>query len=427
VACSDLGATWASGTATCRSDCSGYDVSVCTRAAPTTNRERVRPADRDPRWAEARCNDGTPFSFQVRLSQSGSETWVIGLNGGGACDDQFADCVAQPPPLTTTEGPDKDFGPAFLAFVPGPPQLLAGPFDLDAAENPTFADANHVWMHYCSSDYYSGNSTDLIPNSASATGWYFSGRENVRAMLEILKQRYGLRDTAGTRLLVIGQSAGGTGVVANADQFVAIAPRTAAEGNLRLLLEGMWFGDIGDPDARLGTLTVSDREAFRHSYAFWQARLNGFCEQRAHPADCYLGAEGYKSVAHGYGLPTLVFQNRSDPVLLGLHSVLDPDAAVVDRYEKILEHETHSVKWLFSPKDRRMIGYPLPWQIMSPFHIISSLRYLFDYVTPVWRAGHGSDNFHSTLTRFWNAKKSSSERVIFDQFDNVPPEAFQIP
>ena len=45
VPCADLGATWARGTATCRGDCSGYDVSTCTRAAPLTNRERVRPAD----------------------------------------------------------------------------------------------------------------------------------------------------------------------------------------------------------------------------------------------------------------------------------------------------------------------------------------------------------------------------------------------
>jgi Pectinacetylesterase len=427
VACADLGATWASGTATCRDDCSGYDVSTCTRATPMTNRERVRPADRDARWAAARCNDGTPFSFQVRLSQSGSQTWVIGLTGGGACDDYRSECAAHPPPLTTTEGHDRDFSEDFLAFVPGPPQPLAGPFDLDTTENPTFADAHHVWAQNCSSDFYSGTSTELIPNSASATGWYFSGRHNIRAMLEILKQRHGLHDTAGTRLLVIGQSAGGSGVVANADQFVAIAPKAAAKGNLRLVLEGMWNGDIDDPDARLGTLTVSDREAFQHSYAFWQARSNGICELRAHPADCYLGVEGYNSVAHGYGLPTLVFQNRSDPTLLGEHSVFDPQAAVVGRYEKILEQETRSVRWFFSPKDRRMIGYPLPWQIMSPFHIISSLRYFYDYSTPVWRAGNGGQNFRATLTRFWHARRSSSERVTFDQFDNVPPQAFQLP
>ena len=293
-------------------------------------------------------------------------------------------------------------------------------------ENPTFADANHVWAQNCSSDLYSGNTTDLIPNSASLTGWYFSGRHNIRAMLEILKQRYGLHDTAGTRLLVIGQSAGGTGGVANADQFVAIAPKAAAKGDLRLVLEGMWHGDIDDPEARLGTATGSDRDAFRHSYAFWQARSNGICEQHAHPADCYLGVEGYTAVAQGYGLPTLVFQNRSDPQLLSDHSVFDPHAAVVGRYEAILEQETDLVRWFFSPKDRRMIGYPLPWQILSPFHIISSLRYLYDS-TPVWRAGNGSQNFRATLTRFWNAKISSSERVTFEQFDNVPAQAFQLP
>jgi len=126
-------------------------------------------------------------------------------------------------------------------------------------------------------------------------------------------------------------------------------------------------------------------------------------------------------------LPTLVFQNRSDPVFLGLHSVFDPNADVVGRYEAILEEETASVSWLFSPKDRRMIGYPLPWQILSPFHVITSQRYLYDYLTPVWRAGNGSQNFRATLIDFWNAKPSSSERVTFDEFDNVPAQAFQLP
>ncbi len=64
---------------------------------------------------------------------------------------------------------------------------------------------------------------------------------------------------------------------------------------------------------------------------------------------------------------------------------------------------------------------------MSPFHIISSLRYLYDYSTPVWRAGNGSQNFRATLIRFWNSKISSSKRVTFDQFDNVPAQAFQLP
>src|SRR5262249_8658880 len=109
VACADLGATWASGTATCRGDCAGYDVSTCTRAAPLTNRGRVPPAARDPRGAAARCNDSPPFSFQVRLSQSGSQPWVIGLSGGASCDALRADCASRPPPLTTTAGPDKDF------------------------------------------------------------------------------------------------------------------------------------------------------------------------------------------------------------------------------------------------------------------------------------------------------------------------------
>src|SRR6185503_15210810 len=112
-------------------------------------------------------------------------------------------------------------------------------------------------------------------------------------------------------------------------------------------------------------------------------------------------------VLHGYGLPSLVFQNRSDPQILNDHSVFDPQAAVVGRYERLLKKETASVRWFFSLKDRRMLSYPLPWQIMSPFHVISSLRYLYDYATPVWGAGSGRQNFRATLTRFWHARSAS--------------------
>lgn len=437
VQCSSLGTTWSGGNARCRDDCSGYDVSMCVRATPVTNRERVRPADRDQgRWAGARCNDGTPFSFQVRLSPSGqSRTWVIGLEGGASCDDNRSPCAARPPSLTTTDGPDKDFSPDLLEQVPGPPQPLSGPFDSSAAENPTFADANHVWAHYCSSDFYSGATTDLIPNGASAAGWYFSGRHHVHALLAILKQRYGFDDrNSATKVLVVGQSAGGTGVIANADQFVAMAPRTALRGQLRLVLEGSWHADIDDPALRFGEADTSDRQAFREAYTFWRARSNVACEihqaiSNKPKGDCYLGTLGYRSVAApfpmGLGLPTLVYHNVSDPQILADHNVFDPSAPAVATYETLLRDETNSVKWLFQPADRRAIGLPLPLQIMTPFHVITAQRYAFDYTTPVWRAGANGKSFRDMLTRFWVSRAwRRGERITFTEFDNLPPGAF---
>jgi hypothetical protein len=430
VQCATLAATYASGSAHCRTDCSGYDVSTCGRALPVTNRERVRPADRDPRWAGARCNDGTPLSFQVRLSKSGhSRAWAIGLAGGESCDDVRAPCSQRPPPLTTTEGPDKDWSPAFLQSVPGPPQALTGPFDQNPLENPALADANHVWIQNCTSDYYSGATTNLIPNSASASGWYFSGRVGVGAVLDILRQRYGLDgDDPTTQLLVIGQSAGGVGAIANADQFVAAASRAARSGGVRFVLEGAWHGDFNDPAFRFGTATVSDRQAFRAAYSFWKARNNAACELHAkltggHPGDCFLGSVGYPSITSprpaGYGLPTLVHQNAGDPILNGDHNVSDPASPLVSNFESKIRNETADVKWLFSPDDRRAIGVPFPLQIISPFHVISSGFYI-DNTTPLWRTGTTGTNFRDYFNRFWAAPTwCGGERVVFGQFSNL--------
>lgn len=446
VACAELGSTYAAGTARCRRDCSGYDVSSCVRAAPGFT-ERVRPADRDARWANARCNDGSPASLQVRLSTTGSKNWVIGFNGGASCDDFRAEnCAVRFPGLRTTDGNDRDFSPSMAILVPGPPQAVSGPFDADPGVNPKLHNANHVYLHYCSSDFYSGATAERIPNSGDpVNGWYFSGRLNVKASLEILKQRYGFDDREGDdregamRVLVLGQSAGGSGVVANVDQLVAAAPRAAARGDLRLIIEGAWHPDIDDPDARwsngppgTGTpVTVSDREAFRHSYEFWHAKSNGWCERNtAHPGDCYLGAEGYRSLTQGNRLPTIVFQNRSDPQLLADHSVNDPNAPVVARFGAKIAAETQgTVAWLYSPNDGTYIGDPLPWQILSPMHVITGQRYIHDYVpfepigTPCWTAGNGGRIFKDFLYAFWDSKKRSKSSVIFDNFDNVPDAA----
>jgi hypothetical protein len=55
-----------------------------------TQWETVEPAIRDARWATARCNDGTPFDFNLKFAPQRSKVWVVYLAGGGACDDPIA-------------------------------------------------------------------------------------------------------------------------------------------------------------------------------------------------------------------------------------------------------------------------------------------------------------------------------------------------
>jgi hypothetical protein len=235
----------------------------------------VRPADRDQsRWASARCSDGSPFSFQVRLSQTGtSNIWVILLEGGGGCDDARVSCANRQLGLITSKGSDRDYSPAFLVSLPGTPQRATGVLSLDPVANPVFSDANHVIAQHCSSDNFSGASSDLIPNSGSidnvdgggdggpGPGWYFSRRLNIQAMFEILAQRYGLNDgNPNTKVLFIGQSAGGEGVLANAAQLGNVLPQPSPLV-FKLLVQGGRL-DLDDPLNRWGRcgLQIASRQ-----------------------------------------------------------------------------------------------------------------------------------------------------------------------
>ena len=207
TACAKLGGTWNGGMA-CRADRGGWDVSACVRVDPT-QWETVEPAIRDPRWATARCNDGTPFDFNVQLAPEPSKVWVIHLAGGGGCNDLSNQCSARDRALTTTR-PQVD---RELSVIPG-----SGIVSRDATINPTFATANYVRATYCSSDHWAGATTDRRPSSGDpVAGWYFAGHTNVAAMLAVIKERYGLDDSdPETEVLFSGSSAGGLGAHFNA-------------------------------------------------------------------------------------------------------------------------------------------------------------------------------------------------------------------
>jgi hypothetical protein len=164
---------------------------------------------------------------------------VIELAGGYFCDDEFLQCRDRRRVMTTT-WPQPDGGQLPL---PG-----AGLFSIDPAVNPTFAGANHVLAHYCSSDLWLGSSLERQPNSASAEGWWFSGRENVRVLVEALKELEHLDEAdPQTRVLVVGTSAGGAGLVSNLDLFVQGLPRAAADGRLKIVIDGAWIPTPPDP------------------------------------------------------------------------------------------------------------------------------------------------------------------------------------
>lgn len=393
VDCASLAATWTSGMAACRTNCSGFDVDACTLAMPGSF-EVVKPADRDAKWSTARCNDGTPYSFLVRLASSPSTEWMIYLQGGVLCDDNAFSCAQRlmnSPALTTTDpSPDR----AFTSSNP------SGVFSANAVENPDFFDANQVWGHYCSSDFWAGDSTDLRPSSAASNGWYFSGHTNVASMMAVLIERYGLDDgDAQLRVLFGGGSAGAFGAHLNADLVATTIPSAAGAGRLLLFVDAGWMTDWDDAQHRLGAATQPDDQVWDLARTFWAATFDPTCEAaQAVPGNCMLGPVWYPYVSAK--MPTLIQQSSIDSSFLGVHGISfsmggmtcaqSNDVAACNTWQSQVQTSLAGAPWLFSGG--------------MPYHVLGTSNQGLGL-------GPNGSTLREVLSRFWAGM--TPEQVVF--------------
>jgi hypothetical protein len=319
-------------------------------------------------WGKARCNDGTAFAYTWR--QGREPTWVVHLSGGFFCDDARALCSDRKPRLRTTVA-DAD-----AATVRG---KGAGVLSADPSVNPTFAGAHLVDAHYCSSDLWLGNSVERRPNTGDPEGWYFSGRENVRVLLEGLAKLHGLDDTNdATRVLVVGSSAGGAGVVGNLDQFVAALPRTAAAGRLKVVLDGSWVPDL-PPE-----LPLPDAAKWGPVFPACDRDLRARGDD---PRRCVVGKVWWPYVA-ATGVPVLVQISGLDQTQTPVFGVDTAEEKTVWRNRVRAELDT------------------LPWVVSGghPYHVVAAHEQFA-------AAPEGADSFRDVLDRFWS--NGPPERVFF--------------
>jgi hypothetical protein len=175
-----------------------------------------------------RCLDGSPAGFYIQQASTMQSTWVIYLEGGGACADKDSCTERATTSLgSSTHWPDGKWPKAF-----------------SLADDPDFAAANHVFVPYCSGDEHSGTN---LNTTAESFGLYFQGHLNLARMLERLHSHHGLGD--GARMLLTGQSAGGIGAFKNAD-FVSDKLERLGLSNttLKAAPNAGWFWP-GDPRA----------------------------------------------------------------------------------------------------------------------------------------------------------------------------------
>lgn len=190
-------------------------------------------------FPDARCNDGTPgtFYFRPAVTAEGATRWVIQLQGGGGCTNPD-ECARRWCSVETNYGMTQMS--SMLAPAGGIPAdgiLYRGP----AVTNP-LADANHVFVRYCSSDAWVGRTgpieVDAVhPISGDPIRYSidFHGRDILDAVIATLRgdgatvPPYTLGGGSkpledldrASNVLFAGASAGGAGASQNADHVNA--------------------------------------------------------------------------------------------------------------------------------------------------------------------------------------------------------------
>ena len=354
VACTELASSWQAGTATCTLPRTQCDVSACERADVVDPKaaEWVMPALRNPdRWSGAVCNDGSPFGFQVKLSARPEvRDWVIVFTGAGMCDEYAFRCRNRSNTHTPYDADGMPIADKTVATL-----VEEGIFDPMGAINMVFADAHMVLVRDCSNDYWTGSTTepkrviaDVVDMTAVPEDWVFNGGTNFMSVFEVLAERFGLNDADEpnrnpTRVLLVGSSGGGAGVIANARRASAILPATVAARRFRVLLDGFYLPDwtgYGDemalPDSRylLGRAEVRDDEAYSQALNFWGGQVDAGCASTAgnNAGFCLLGPSAirYLSAPDGLNLPTMVQQHIFDANLLRQRNLFNNDCNAID-------------------------------------------------------------------------------------------------
>ncbi len=150
--------------------------------------------------AGSRCASGTETGFGVRL-RPGSKRLLIYMEGGGSCQTAQS-CWISPTAATTSGFGEEDFKKE--------PKLKTLPILLDNQANP-FADANQIFIPYCTGDYHGGTKSQILDVQGTPKETFFWGGTNMGLFLPLLAATFPGMD----RVWLTGTSAGAAGTVLN--------------------------------------------------------------------------------------------------------------------------------------------------------------------------------------------------------------------
>ena len=268
------------------------------------------------RDAEARgavCNDGSPAAYYARPGVGADrDRWIIFLEGGGGCSTP-EECVRRWNPNNTDRMSSRTY-PETLA-------LADGLFSDDPTLNPRFRTWTHVFVRYCSSDYYVGNRADRQPACVGgqcprapypADGWYFRGHRIITALLEDLADAPAGAPKLGDAAEVIwaGCSAGSLGAQRTLDAAAEFIQAQAVDREVPVagLFDAAWRPR--NPTREIDQVRATSGAAL----AMWDGVLDESCAAETDNDPLCLRSDFLEAHLQA---PFFVFMDQVDSYILG--------------------------------------------------------------------------------------------------------------
>ena len=296
------------------------NILICL-AAPIFADSWVRKTLSD--YPLALCNDGTSATYFYSEDALANPNLLIFLQGGGACKS----------PEECKKRCDKDKAPLCTAQQR---KSIRGTtmWSRDPEENPPFHNFGRVYLHYCSSDVYSGTRNA----SADTNGYYFYGKHIIEALLEdILKSKPNVENM--NQLVLIGTSAGAFGVATNCD-FVAEQFHTVNKN-----LDVRCIADGGDFFPRIQYKSCDPYKLMKEQYEkkFWQGVGDQSCIESTPEGS--LECTAFPLYYNYIETPFMVVASYIDPVVHGpCTPPLNKDQDFWDNYQQ--EVQTMAMKYI---------------------------------------------------------------------------------
>lgn len=283
--------------------------------------QRVLLEDQD-----AVCTDGSPagYYWSAATTAAGNSTWLVYLEGGGWCFSATSCAERCGTPSAPKTGSSLCSSRAW-----GDTTSEEGLF---APASSGLADANKVFVRYCTSDGHMGNATQF--------GWQFRGGVVVASVIADVVRRHGLGSGVGGRqdLLVFGGgSAGARGAMVHLDYVPEmLGARAAAHVTVRGFLDSpLW---LDEAPFRAGTTSLANTTVAVHGYAE-VSHLGTRCAA-ANP-----GADGWRCLFGQYRMPLvrtpyLLVASQYDAFQLGWNVGHEPASAPEKAYAEAFAART---------------------------------------------------------------------------------------